>query len=159
VALGAKLRRPSGFDGRMEIRASSEKREVVIDSDWISAVAMALLLLFAVLTAIGNVRAITRGHVPEVTYETVILAVYTGYLATRSGFGWLIRVGAAAIAVGATIRSVAHYAGLSWDVQHIAGINGLMLSLFAWIAIFVAMVQWFIGVVRVKRVRETKAMP
>jgi hypothetical protein len=120
------------------------------DSDWISAAAMALLLLFAVLTAIGNVRAVARGHVPQVTYNTVILAVYTGYLATQSGYGRLFRVGAAALAIGATIRSFAHYGGLSWDVQHIAGINALVLSLFACLVIFVATVQWFREVVRVE---------
>jgi len=142
----------------MKIRTNdSPKSEVAVDSDWMSTAAMALLLLFSVFTAIGNVRAIARGHVPQVTYNTIILAVYTGFLATQSGFGQLFRLGAAALAIGATIRSITHYAGLSWDIQHIAGINALVLSLFACIAIFVATVQWFREVVHVERAPGTQS--
>jgi hypothetical protein len=130
---------------------NSFKREVVVESDWTLAVTMVILLLFALFTAIKNVRAIIHGDVPQVTYNTVILAVCTGYLAVVTRFARLFRIGVAALALGATIRIIAHYARLSPDVQREAGMSGLVLSLFACIAIFAATIQWFKEKVHLQR--------
>jgi hypothetical protein len=127
------------------------KSEIVVNSDRISSTFMALLLLFALFFAIADVRAIIDGHVPQVTHKTVILAVYTGYLAAVSRFERLFRIGAAALSISAAVRAIAHYSQLSSDVQREAGINGLVLSLFACIVIFVATVQWFRQIVRIER--------
>jgi TRAP-type C4-dicarboxylate transport system permease small subunit len=65
-------------------------------------------------------------------------------------------VGAAALAINAIIRSVAHYASLSPEVQRVAGMNGLVLSLLACIAMFISTVQWFRKVVHLQKDSDSR---
>src|SRR4051794_21612955 len=123
---------------------------LVVDSDWISTAGMVLVLLLTALITIIDASEFAQGHLPRVTYSTVILAVYTGYLAALASLGRLFRLGCAAVAIGAAVRAICHYAGLSSNIQREAAINGLALSLFASIAIFVAAVQWFWKVVHIQ---------
>jgi hypothetical protein len=122
----------------------------VVDSDWISTAGMVVVLLLTVLIAILDAREIAQGHLPQVTWSTVILAVYTGYLAALPSLGRLLRLASAAVAIGAAIRAICHYSGLSLNIQREAAMNGLALSLFASIAIFAVAVQWFWKVVHIQ---------
>lgn len=111
---------------------------------------MVIALLFGSFIASADIREITQGHLPQVTYSTVVLAVYTGCLAASSSLERLFRLGFAGFALGAAIRAICHYSGLSLAVQREAAISGLALSLLATIAISVAAVQWFWKVVHIQ---------
>ena len=129
----------------------SSKHEIVVDSDWISTAGMALVILLTLVIAIADVKSVLQGRTKPVSYSTVILAVYMIFLAVQPRLGRLFRVGAAALGIGATIRAIAYYLGLSSDIQQSAGINQLVFSIFACVVIFVATAQWFRDVVKVQK--------
>ena len=127
------------------------KHDIVVDSDWISTTGMAVVILLTLFMAITDVKAVLHGYIKPVSYTTVIVAAYMIFLAVQSSLGRLFRAGAAALGLGATIRAIAHYLGLSSDTQRSAGINGLVFSIFACVVIFIATAQWFRDVLRFQK--------
>jgi hypothetical protein len=116
--------------------------EIVVDSDWMSAVFMAGVLFFSVLLAVAEFRAFLQGHLRPASYHTVFLAAVMTYMAVSIN-DKLFRAGATALALGAGIRALAYYFHASPPIQQLAGINDLICSLFAGIIMSVWAVQWF----------------
>lgn len=128
----------------------SGKREIVVDSDWMSTLGIAFLLLFSLLMAVLDCRKVLRGHSQPVSFGTVVLATYLFLIAASPQMGWLIRTGAAIVGIGAGLRAFAYYLHASAGIQRLAGINELVLFVFAYVIIFIGAVQWFRRVVRLK---------
>lgn len=128
----------------------SGKREIVVNSDWLSALGIAFLLLFSLLMAVLDCRNVLRGHLQPVSFDTVILALCGFAIAASPKLGRTVKAGAIAVGIGAAIRALAYYLHASAGTQQLAGINELVFSTFAYVMFIIAAVQWFRRVVRLK---------
>ena len=132
------------------------KRRIEVQADWIETAGMAFLFLVTLLKTIADLKAVLHGHIEQVSYNTVLAAIAATYLAAFLRVEKLFRVGAAVFAAGATIRAVAHYLKLPSNDQWLAGINGLVFSIAAWVMISIGIVQWFARVTHHPTVSDQK---
>jgi hypothetical protein len=129
---------------------SAPQREIVVDSDWISGLAMTLLLVIALAFALQDWKLLAHGIVAQpVTLYTVLGAGYLFYVAI-SVSERLFRVAAFIAGLGAAVRALAFYLHGSDEVQRLAAINGLVLSLFASAMLVIGVAQWLRRVTRVQ---------
>jgi hypothetical protein len=125
---------------------AAPQREIVVDSDWITGFAMALLLVIALAFALQDWKLLTHGAVARpVTLYTVLGAGCLFYVAIGVSER-LFRFAAFIAGLGTAVRALAFYSHGSEEVQRLAAINGL--GLFASVMLVIGVAQWLRRVTR-----------
>jgi hypothetical protein len=128
------------------------KREILINSDWMTTFGVALLLLFSLWRAAYDFRQIANGEFTQpVSIHALLLAFYAFLMAYWSVGRRLLRGGFFLLGAGASIRIVVYCLHASDHAQYLAAINALVFGIAAWTMILICAVQWFRSVVRVRK--------
>jgi hypothetical protein len=147
----------------MEQSVPSPKREITINSDWITTIVMALLLVVCSLLLIWDIRGLVSGSIVEqapfardlfTNIFTIIAAVYC-FLAVRGFHAMFVRIGFALMGIQLASGVVLGYFRTSTDLQHNAAVAGSLVRQVAFTIFVVAIVQWFKSVVHRNRISDT----
>lgn len=132
----------------MDQKGASHKREITIDSNWITTIAMALGLVFIGWALISEIRNLVFDHVEKpVSLITLVLVPYLFLLAFSVRMkSWTIALGLVGTGVAARVSS--NYLHASPGVQHVAATGASIVNQIALTMILVVIVQWFRSVVR-----------
>jgi hypothetical protein len=134
----------------MNQEQSRRKRGVVINSDWLTSMGIAALLVLSVLHVAADFRRISRGHfVEHVSINTIVLAL-AAFLLIRSGVERLLRSGFLLIGLGASTRAAVFFLHASDNAQFLAAIVSFAFDIFGWMLILLFAVQWFRTVTRIE---------
>jgi uncharacterized membrane protein len=134
---------------------SRTERNLVINSDWLTAMGMVALFVLSTLSVAADFRRISHGGFAEhVSIGTLIPAVAAISLA-MSSVGRLLRSGFLLIGLGASIRAAVFYLHAGDRTQLIAANVCSALNLVGWILISVYAVQWFKFVTRIESSHES----
>jgi hypothetical protein len=147
----------------MEQNVPLPKRGITINSDWITTIVMALLLVVCSLLLIRDIRDLVSGRTIEqgpVTRSlftnifTIIAAVYC-FLAARGFHVMYVRIGFALMGIQFTSNVVLGYFHIPTHLQHNAAVAGSLVRQVALTIFVVAIVQWFKSVVHRNRLSDT----
>lgn len=138
----------------METNVAAARREITIDSDWITTVGMALLLVFCVWQLIREGRHLVFDRLAgEVLLTQItdkirtVLVVICYFLAAFSLWPHSVKLGGLLLGTDIVVRVALHYFNASTSVQHSAAVAGSIARQVALVLFVFAIVQWFKSVV------------
>jgi len=139
----------------MENIVAAPRREITIDSDWITTFVMALLLVFCVWRLILGGRHLVFDGLPgEILLTQVIDKIRTSLLVVCYFLGvflpWPrpVKLGGLLLGTDIVVRVALHYFGGSISVQHSVTVPGSIARQVALALFIFAIAQWFKSVVR-----------
>ena len=133
---------------------SSPRREVLVNSDWMSVLGMLYLLGIALLGLIRDWRWLQRGATQQpVSYFTVITAAVLLCYAVALPMAKIFRVAAGLFAMGAAIQAAVFNLHAPGEAQRLANINRMVFALVACVLVLVRGAQWFRKVCRLESTR------
>jgi hypothetical protein len=137
----------------MEIAAP--KREITIDSNWITTIGMALLVVFCGWQLIREAHRLVFDSLAGPVLLTQLIdkigtaiVVVCYFLAAFSLWPRPVRIAGPLLGTDLVIRVVLHYFRASTTVQHSAAVAGSIARQIALVLVIFAIAQWFKSVVR-----------
>jgi hypothetical protein len=139
----------------MEHNVAMPKREITIDSDWITTFVMALLLAFCGWQLIRESRHLVFDRlagtilltqfIDKVRTAAIVVCYFLGVFLPwpRS-----VRLGGLLMGTEIVVRIALHYFDASASVQHSAAVAGSLARQVALALFIFAIAQWFKSVVR-----------
>ncbi|MBZ5664461.1 MAG: hypothetical protein LAO30_07635 [Acidobacteriia bacterium] len=138
----------------MKQNAAATKREITIDSDWITTAAMVVLLVTSGWIFIWEMRDLVSGNVAA---RESIADGLDGFLFFVFAFLFrpkYLKIALSMFGVGVEAAFVPGHPHASTHVQHAAATGGALLKQVALTIIFVAVIQWFRSVVHWNQFHE-----
>jgi len=139
----------------MENIVAAPRREITIDSDWITTIVMALLLVFCVWRLILEGRHLVfDGLAGEILLTQVIDKIRTSLLVVCYFLGvflpWprSVKLGGLLLGTDIVVRVALRYFGVSISAQHSVAVAGAIAREVALALFIFAIAQWFKSVVR-----------
>jgi hypothetical protein len=138
----------------MEHNVAAPRREITIDSDWITTVGMALLLVFCGFQLIREGRhlvfdslsgEVLLTHVIDKFRIAIIVVCY--FLGVFLPWPRSVKLGGLLMGTDIVVRIALHYFDASTSLQHSAAVAGSIARQVALALFIFAIAQWFKSVV------------
>ena len=139
----------------MEHNVAAPRREITIDSDWITIFVMALLLGFCCWQLLREGHHLVFGSLAGTILLTqfidkarTAIMVVCYFLGVFLPWPMSVKLGGLLLGIDIVVRIALHYLGASTSVQHPAAVAGSIARQVALALFIFAIVQWFKSVVR-----------
>lgn len=132
----------------MSPESVARRSRIEIDSDWISAIGLALLFLFFAFLLIREMRDLQFGKVDHPVHRYWIIVVVYCLPLAFSSFSKPMKVAFSLLAMELMLRLALAYLHASAGVRHNAAVAGSIASQISYAIILFEIAQWFKSVVR-----------